>query len=113
MILISRLVFTSPSGKKWNIPGFYNLSHATLWKIRFSPNETGKWQYSVSVRDKNGETLKDGQSFVAVKSTRKGPVQVAANKRYLKYSDGSDFYGVGLWYNDGYDGFGTGRVEPC
>ena len=106
-------VFTSPSGKKWNIPGFYSLSHSTLWKIRFSPNETGKWQYSVSVRDKNGETFKDGQSFVTIKSTRKGPVQVAANKRYLKYSDGSDFYGVGLWYNDGYDGFGSGRVEPA
>ena len=27
---------------------------------------------------------------------RKGPIVVAANKRYLKYSDGSDFYGVGL-----------------
>ena len=106
-------IFTSPSGKKWNIPGFYNLSHATLWKIRFSPNETGKWNYSVNVRDKNGETMKDGQSFVAVKSAKKGPVQIAANKRYLRYSDGSDFYGVGLWYNDGYEGFGSGRVEPA
>ena len=106
-------VFTSPSGKKWNIPGFYNLSRATLWKIRFSPNETGKWNYSVKVRDKNGETVRDGQSFVAVRSSRKGPLQIAANKRYLRYSDGSDFYGVGLWYNDGYEGFGSGRVEAA
>jgi hypothetical protein len=106
-------VFTSPSGKKWNIPGFYNLSHSTLWKIRFSPNETGKWSYSVTVRDRNGEAIKDGQTFVAVKSAKKGPVQIAANKRYIRYSDGSDFYGVGLWYNDGYEGYGSGRVEPA
>jgi hypothetical protein len=105
-------VFTSPGGKKWKIPGFYNLSRSTLWKIRFSPDEIGKWTYSVKVRDKNGEALMEGQSFTAVKSARKGPLQIAANKRYLRYSDGSDFYGVGLWYNDGYEGFGSGRVEP-
>jgi hypothetical protein len=106
-------VFISPSGKKWNIPGFYNLSRSTLWKIRFSPDETGKWTYSVKVRDRNGEAVKEGQSFVAVKSSRKGPLQIAANKRYLRYSDGSDFYGVGLWYNDGYEGYASGRVEPA
>jgi hypothetical protein len=106
-------VFTSPAGKKWNIPGFYYLSHSTIWKIRFSPNEPGNWTYSVSVRDRNGSVTKDGQSFLAVKSTRQGPVQVASNKRYLVHSDGSDFYGVGLWYNDGYEGYGSGRVDPA
>ena len=105
-------LFISPSGKKWNIPGFYNYSMGTLWKIRFSPNETGKWNYTVTVRDKNGEVKSNSQSFVAAKSSRKGPVQIAANKRYLQYSDGSNFYGVGLWYNDGYTGFNSGRVKP-
>jgi hypothetical protein len=104
-------LFTSPSGKKWEIPGFYNFSHSTLWKIRFSPDETGKWNYTVTVRDKNGEVISSTQSFVAIKSSRKGPIQVAANKRYLKHSDGSNFFGVGLWYNDGYEGFGSGRVK--
>ncbi len=106
-------LFISPSGKKWNIPGFYNLSHGTLWKIRFSPWETGKWSYSVTVRDKNGTAGKGDQSFVAVRSVKKGPLQIAPNKRYLSYGDGSDFYGVGLWYNDGYDGYGSGRIEPA
>jgi hypothetical protein len=105
-------LFTSPSGKKWEIPGFYNYSLGTLWKIRFSPNETGKWNYIVTVRDKNGEVKSEEKSFIAVKSLRKGPIQVAANKRYLRYSDGSNFYGVGLWYNDGYAGFNSGLVKP-
>ena len=35
--------FISPSGKKWKINGFYDFSMSTLWKVRFSPDETGKW----------------------------------------------------------------------
>ena len=113
MKLIFRLVFTSPSGKKWNIPGFYYLSMSTLWKVRFSPDETGKWNYTVSVKDKNGIVNSTVQSFVAIGSKRNGNIQVAANKRYLKYRNGKNFFGVGLWYNDGYEGFGSGRVEPA
>jgi hypothetical protein len=103
--------FTAPSGKKWLIHGFYDYSYSTLWKIRFSPDETGKWSYSITAHDKNGSSVSGIQSFVAIKSNKKGPVQVSANKRYLKHSDGSDFYGIGLWYNDGYAEFNHGQVK--
>ncbi len=102
--------FTSPTGKNWKINGFYHYSSGTLWKIRFSPNETGKWQYIVTVRDKNGFVSSEPKSFETMKSVRKGPIQVASNKRYLQHQDGSSFFGVGLWYNDGYTGFNSGRV---
>lgn len=105
--------FTAPSGKKWKINGFYNFSMATLWKVRFSPDETGKWDYLITVRDKNGTVTSAPQSFVAIPSKRNGPIQVSANKRYLIHRNGKDFYGVGLWYNDGYEGFGSGRVESA
>ncbi len=105
--------FTAPSGKKWKINGFYNFSMATLWKVRFSPDETGKWDYLITVRDKNGTVTSAPQSFVAIPSKRNGPIQVSANKRYLIHRNGKDFYGVGLWYNDGYEGFGSGRVEAA
>ncbi len=105
-------LFTGPSGKVWKIPGFYCYSMGSLWKVRFSPNETGAWKYTITVRDKGGEVTSAPQSFVAVKSARKGPVVVAENKRYLKYSNGSDFYGVGLWYNDSYTTFNRGAVRP-
>ena len=103
--------FISPQGKKWKIPGFYYYSMGTLWKVRFSPDETGIWNYSITVRDKTGEVTSSLQSFIAIKSSRKGPLLVVDNKRYLKYSDGSDFYGVGLWYNDSYAGFNRGQVK--
>lgn len=105
--------FTSPSGKIWKIPGFYYFSQSTLWKIRFSPDETGKWAYSVSVRDKNGVVTSSEQTFTAINSPHQGPIRISANKRYLKHSNGTDYYGVGLWYNDGYEGFGSGRVEEA
>jgi hypothetical protein len=93
------VTFTSPSGKKWNIPGFYHYTFGTMWKVRFSPDELGRWRYQVKVRDKAGTGLSEEKSFKAVPSKYKGPLRIAANKRYLEYKDGSSFYGVGLWYN--------------
>ena len=44
--------FTAPSGKKMKINGFYdNYQEANKWKIRFSPNETGVYNYQVFVND--------------------------------------------------------------
>src|SRR4051812_34724076 len=40
-------IFTAPSGKQWNVFGFYNYSLGSVWKVRFAPNETGKWKYTV------------------------------------------------------------------
>jgi len=105
-------VFTSPAGKKWTIPGFYYYSGGTLWKLRFSPDEAGVWSYTITVRDKGGKTTSGPGSFVAVNSSKKGPLMVAGNKRYLTHRDGSDFYGVGLWYNDSYTTFNQGNVRP-
>ncbi len=92
--------FTSPAGKKWNIPGFYHYTYGSLWKVRFSPDELGIWKYVVRVRDKTGESKSEEKSFKAVPSKYSGQIKIAANKRYLEYKNGTPFYGVGLWYND-------------
>jgi len=103
--------FTSPSGKKWNIWGFYNASSwNSLWMIRFSPNETGIWHYVVKVTDSEGTVQSDVGSFTAVGSSHHGHLRIAPNRRYLMYDDGTSFYGVGLWYNDSYEGFNQGRI---
>lgn len=104
--------FTSPSGKQWNINGFYNYSLGTLWKVRFAPNETGLWKYTIQVTEKNGKTTTEPRWFKATSSAYNGPLRVAANKRYLEYHNGAQFYGVGFWYNDGYTGFNAGQVKP-
>ncbi|HZE85079.1 MAG TPA: DUF5060 domain-containing protein, partial [Puia sp.] len=105
-------IFTAPSGKQWNIGGFYDYSRGALWKVRFSPGETGVWKYNLVVTDKNGIAKSQPKSFTALASANKGPLRASANKRYLQYADGSSFYGVGFWYNDGYSGFNAGQVKP-
>jgi hypothetical protein len=104
--------FISPSGRQWPIHGFYCASGGSMWKLRFSPDEPGKWQYKVTIKDKKGEVSSESRSFTAIVSPYHGALQVAPNNRYLQYRDGTSFYGVGLWYNDGYSGFDAGRVTP-
>ena len=104
--------FKSPSGKAWRIPGFYNPSSwASLWMVRFAPTETGSWQYVVKVRDAKGTATSAAGTFDVVLSAHHGFVTVAPNKRYLKYSDGTSFYGIGLWYNDEYVSFNRGSIQ--
>ena len=106
-----RAEFTSPSGKKQNIWGFYNPSSwASLWMVRFSPREKGRWQYVVKATGREGATSSRAGYFNVVDSAHHGFVRIAPNKRYLRYDDGTSFYGVGLWYNDSYGLFGEGRI---
>jgi hypothetical protein len=104
--------FTSPAGNQWLIHGFYYYSFGSMWKVRFSPDELGKWNYTVNIKDKNGQVTGESKSFTVLGSVYHGPLQVAANKRYLEYKDRTPYYGVGLWYNDGYTGFNNGRIKP-
>ena len=106
-------LFTSPSGKEWKINGFYNYnSWSSLWMVRFSPNETGIWKYQVNVKDQEDKIISETKIFTVLPSEYHGPVRISANNRYLEYEDGTPYYGVGLWYNDGYAKFNKGQIQP-
>lgn len=103
--------FTAPSGRVWKIWGFYNPSStSSLWMVRFAPTETGTWRYVIKFKDTVGSAESRPAEFSVTESRRPGFVGIAANKRYLQYSNGSPFYGVGLWYNDGSDRFNSGTI---
>ena len=81
------------------------------WAVRFTPQQTGTWQYRLRARDAQGmfyyPTLdKPALSFtVSGESSnpyrRRGFLQVsAADPRYFEFQDGSYFNGVG--YNDSF-----------
>lgn len=47
--------FTSPSGKSFNVPGFFDgdgkgSQAGSVWRVRFSPDEVGPWQYRALFR---------------------------------------------------------------
>ncbi|MCC6492567.1 MAG: DUF5060 domain-containing protein [Pirellulales bacterium] len=103
--------FTSPGGKVITIWGFYNPSSwAAQWMVRFAPTEEGRWSYVLKVRDRAGAAESPRGQFTAAPNRRHGFVRIADNQRYLQYSDGTSFYGVGLWYNDEYHQFGRGAI---
>ena len=93
-------VFTSPSDSVWIINGFYDdYSNRNQWKVRFSPNETGTWQYFLQVTDKNGSGESDVQNFEAVSSDHNGWLRISDdNSKYFEYDNGTNFYGVGVYY---------------
>ncbi len=91
--------FTAPSGKQWKIPGFYQTGFGTPWKLRFSPDEPGRWKYTVRVKENRGEVMSPEKTFNVYKSKYSGPISIADNKRFLQHKNGTPFFGVGLWYN--------------
>ena len=90
---------------------FITMHQALYGKVRFSPNEAGKWNYTIEVTDKNGKITSEPRFFTTFKSSNNGPLRVAANNRYLEYNNGTPFYGVGFWYNDNYTGFNSGQIK--
>ena len=103
--------FTAPSGKVWKIWGFYNPSNwSSLWMVRFAPDETGTWRVVAKVRDREGTAQSKPREITVLPSDHHGFIRLAANKRYFRYDDGTPFYGVGLWHNDGYELFGRGQI---
>ena len=106
--------FTAPSGKVYKIWGFYSPGRfGAVWMVRFTPTEIGLWKYQLHVRDREGAADSRPGEFRCVPSPHHGFVTIAPNKRYLRYSDGTSFYGVGMWYNDNYGGAGQGYISEA
>ena len=48
------VIFTSPSGKTYRVPGFFagdgaGNSQGNIWRTRFTPEQAGNWQYSIQM----------------------------------------------------------------
>ena len=96
------VLFTSPSGRQYCVPGFYDGDgqgglDGCVWKVRFSADETGDWKYALQSKD----SQLDGHSgtFAVTDPPEDTPefyrwgrlehTGTAENKlRYLKFRDG-------------------------
>ena len=105
-------VFTSPTGKAWVQPGFhyrifddqikggtewfYPTTQA-VWKVRFSPDETGTWQYWIKAQDKTGSAQTISYTFTVTDSKKHGFIRASqTDPRYFEYSDGTYFPALGM-----------------
>ena len=115
------ITFISPSGETFTVPGFFagdgnGNGSGAVWRVRFSPNESGTWTYRVSFNEGNGIAVgmetgeqkalpSDGQSGqFEITSVAKGVSGFSAWGRlgydghhYLKFADG------GYWIKGGID----------
>lgn len=91
--------FTSPSGKVIRINGFYDdYSNAALWKVRFSPAESGQYTYRLFVRNQGATGKSEEGRFTGLESEHHGWIRPSmVNPRYFAHDDGTSWYGVGAY----------------
>ncbi len=92
--------FTHSDGTEIKIPGFWNGENQ--WKVRFSSEKEGLWQYEVVCTDKENASLFDkGTIDVApclnpkTELEKHGYVRLEEGKRHFVYNDGTPFFYLG------------------
>lgn len=112
--------FTSPSGKRIVVPGFFYQDFEQqikdeaeflipkgepVWKVRFAPTEVGRYRFQVIAQDKSGSVKSKTDFFEALPSKSHGYIRVSKDdKRYFEFDDGTPYFAIGLnvcWYRRG------------
>src|SRR5437667_7542570 len=93
-------VFTSPSGQTHRINGFWD--GGATWRVRFAPNQPGKWTYKTTCTDQKNSGLhgQNGEFTCETPSgktrfAKHGPVRVSPDQRYLMHEDKTPFFWLG------------------
>ncbi|MBM3792027.1 MAG: DUF5060 domain-containing protein, partial [Acidobacteria bacterium] len=105
-------IFVDPTGREHRQPGFFCQEFQDeiregrewvyptdrfVWKVRFSPNLAGEWQYRITARDRGGSAETPAFPLLVAGSSRKGFIRVSrSDPRYFEYDDGTLFTGLGL-----------------
>ena len=92
--------FTSPSGTKLKIPGFWD--GGKTWRVRFAPSQTGNWIFETACSDASNKGLhqQSGRFSVTAASgttalAQHGPIRVSDDDRHFAHQDGTPFFWVG------------------
>lgn len=102
--------YTSPSGKTWSFWGFYDgdgqgggdKQTGNVWKMRFMPNETGRWTYRYRWSD--GTKGGKGSFQSTEKNAGKGMLQpYTQNPHWFAYN-GTDPVWLKSYYETGHGG---------
>lgn len=94
------VTFTAPSGVRRMADAFWD--GGDLWRVRFAPDEVGRWTYSTSCSDADNRGLhKRGGSFTCASPTgssrfqQHGELRLSADRRSLIHADGTPFFWLG------------------
>jgi hypothetical protein len=103
--------FTSPSGERITVPGFFMLDYrreiregnelmipagGSGWRVRFTPTEVGTYTWQLSLRDRTGQVTGGEGSFKATKPRSKGFVRTSKiDPHYLAFDNGEGYFAIG------------------
>jgi hypothetical protein len=108
-------VFTHEDGTEVSLPGFWNGNDQ--WKVRFSAEKAGKWNYTVTCTDKENPSL-TGSGVIEASPClepkneleKHGYVRLEKGKKHMVYNDGTPFFYLGdtHWMMPDYE-----RLHEC
>jgi hypothetical protein len=88
-------VFISPSGVQRRVKGFYY--GGDLWKIRFRPDEIGRWTYIYVMNSKTGFHQEGKGEFNCIHGDEEGPIRHHPENHYRwVFGNGKPYFPVGL-----------------
>ena len=89
------VVFNSPSGVQRHVKGFFY--GGDLWKVRFRPDQAGRWTYTYVMIGKGGFRKEGNGTFDSTPSTAEGPVKRHPENPYRwVFANGRPYFPVGL-----------------
>ena len=84
-------IFTSPTGGKVKIPGFYNGDKQ--WLLRFSASNIGVWKYTTYSVIKELNNITGRLEIGEATPNKHGGIQISTkNKQKFSYEDGTPYY---------------------
>ena len=92
-----RVTFISPLGQTNVVDGLWD--GGKTWRVRFSPNQPGRWTYQTACSDTTNPALNNqAGEFLCTSPTgpgrfaQHGPIRVAKDGHHFEHADGSPFF---------------------
>ncbi len=89
--------FTSPLGETTPVFGFWDGGRT--WRVRFAPNQPGRWTFKTVCSDPANMGLNDqtgtflcSASLNQTRFFQHGPIRVAGDRQHLEHADGTPFF---------------------
>jgi hypothetical protein len=89
--------FTSPLGETFQVYGFWD--GGKVWRVRFSPNQPGRWTFKTSCSDESNRGLhnQSGEFLCTApigptRFDQHGLVRIASDHLHFEHADGTPFF---------------------
>jgi len=104
--------FRPPAGAAQRVPGFFMRPYRDAcltdclveklepagdgqWRVRFAPDQVGRWTYTIEARDSAGIRAIEQGTFDVVPSEQPGFVSVGPTSRYFAFDNGGVYFPIG------------------